>query len=457
MYIMNFKWQILHYDPNQNIIYHTEIDKIEKDKVISIDNYYDIRDREDDYILCENKKTEFESELPILGKAVFSYKIKESCYQIANEEGKILGWDHSGYSFSRDQWNLFEMFLLIDDELIEKILYIKSNRWVSQRNKKLYNSEDINCVEGFLILIDEFVIDVRLLTRQDVDTYRFIGTCQSWKPEIFFLFRPLIYVTAYSNEDVLEQLKLCIYSLRDIAHYNDPIVVMTDKESDYIAQLCNGTDTSNLKVDPIYPKDFVGYVCSKYNIYNKSIYEGYQPLLYIDPDLIFDNSIEQMLIDITLSQSVCAPLEEFSLVSEGVSVGSGLVKLDDVKHDPLMAGFNGGTIGIPNVHNTECRKNFEIVKRVITNVGLQFGRKHNQWADQESVNYVNIKFNYVDTTVCTKYVNYQKNDPYIKQNLKGFVHFFGFATHEKPIIMRGYLTSLYDIYNIIPPSNIDKE
>ena len=350
-------------------------------------------------------------------------------------------WDKNKYEFSRDDAQLWEFYLLVDNDFIDKIFYIKQNQWISKRNSKLYKPNDIEIHEGFILQIGDFLINLQYLNNDDIKFNYFIGICNHWQPEEFFLYRPLIYITAFSNEDIFKQLELCIESLRLFGDYTGKIIVMTDKSQDFILNLCQ-ENSYNLTVDPMYPKDFVGYVCSKFNIYNKDIYQNHQPILYLDPDIIIDKPIKPMLIEATLTQLICAPLELGHYLYNHTAIGCGLIQQDQLKISHYVPGFNGGTLVIPNVYNDMVKNAIYLIKKTITNTGYFFGRDYNRWADQEVLNYISVKLGFFNTSILTKYVNYIDNNI---NNRRGLVHFWGHPTQDKPIVMKKYLNSLKQV------------
>lgn len=295
--------------------------------------------------------------------------------------------------------------------------------------------------------IGEFSLDIRSQRVSDFGKYNLMGFCDSWKIEEFLLYNPLIYITAYSSKSVLEQLKICIRSLREFSGFDGQIVVMSDQDVTSIRELCAGKNTDSINVDPMNPEDFVGYVCSKFSLSGKECYDGYQPIMYLDPDIVFNCNVDQMLQEATLTEDICAPLEDFHRVQTHIPVGAGLIQLDSLKPSPYAAGFNGGTIVYPNVENPKVQAFLETARRTVTNVGELFGRSFNAWADQEVINYISIKKFSINTSCLSKYAKYVDYNPDTHGEFKGFVHFWGHSSNEKVIKMTRYFKKLKTIHN----------
>jgi lipopolysaccharide biosynthesis glycosyltransferase len=113
----------------------------------------------------------------------------------------------------------------------------------------------------------------------------------------------------------------------------------------------------------------------------------YQPLLYVDADIVFDRDVTPMLHAIAMSDRIAAPVELMSPLARNPSVGATLLQRD-LCSPGYMAGFNSGTLGIPNVR--AHAETLRLIRRIIANHSLLHGREALPYADQEIANYVFI-------------------------------------------------------------------
>ena len=448
MLIMNFQCQIMHYDEAAGEIFNRPVDAIESDKAVRLAPFVPAKNLADSFIYDDQAIVSWRDFHPALGEITLSYDPTKPCVAVRDAAGKYLCWDLSRYSFSRDVCDVWEYFLLLDEEFIGKIRYILANDWVSKRTATLYKKSDICLEPDFTLRLGAFRLNLRLQDKADFSDYVICGVSDDWKPEVFFVFRPLVYITAYASKTVLDQLHICVRSLRDIGRFDQKIVVMTDRSRDEILRLCEECESDPTEVDPSFPKDFVGFVSSKYSIFDKDVYRRHQPLMYLDPDIVFDRPVEDMLVAALVTEQICAPLEDWHRLKTHPPVGATLIQLDQLEPGSYAAGFNGGTIVIPNTADPRHRRSFELVARTITHVGLKFGRGFNPWADQEVANYIAYKVGGWNTAALTRFVHYIENDAGQDYNRSGLTHFWGHAGPQKVEKMLAYLTDLYRVYGM---------
>ncbi len=437
MYLISYNGEVIH--NNGDNYYTKKINDLNYDDIINvdIDPVYQNMNKEDDYIFLK-EQPEFYCNFENFGKVTGIYNKKTRAVSFKNNDGKYLCFEGNNLVFTRDEANLWESFCPIDEKFIKKLQYVILNKWISKRTGEIFDGKNITFCSDFIMKIGTFSIDIRSQHVADFEEYKFIGFCDTWKFEEFLLYNPLIYITAYSSKSVLNQLSLCVRALRNFADFDGRIIVMSNEDTTSIRSICSMDGDDNIDVDHMDPKDFVGYVCSKFSILGKDIYSGYQPVMYLDPDIIFNSDLNKMLQEATLTEDICAPLEDFHRVQTHVPVGAGLIQLDSLTPSPYAAGFNGGTIIFPNTDNTKVKEFLDAARRSITNIGEFFGRDFNLWADQEVINYLSIKNFNINTSCISKYAKYVDHNPSINENLTGFVHFWGHDSDKKSELMKIY-------------------
>lgn len=443
-YLMDYNGKIIHF--REGKYYSNEIDDINYEYIVKVEVEYSYSEFnvEDNYIFLK-KYPEFDCYIENISKAKLIYNTETRAFSFYTENKKYLCFENDTLSFSRDKANLWESFLLINDDFIDRINHILNNNWLSKRNRQIVNGKNITFRNDFLMKIGDFSVDMRNQRARDFGKYNLTVFHDAWKLEEFLLYNPLIYITAYSSKSVLEQLKICVDALRELSGFDGQIIVMSDQSSTSIHELCGRKNATSIDVDPMYPKDFVGYVCSKFSLLNKKCYDGYQPIMYLDPDIVFNCDVNQMLQEATLVEDICAPLEDFNRIQTHVPIGSGLLQLDSLNPSPYAAGFNGGTIVYPNIENTKVQAFLETSRRTITNIGKLFGRDFNAWADQEVINYISIKEFNINTSCLSKYAKYVDHNPGNNEEFKGFVHFWGHPSQKKSEKMMEYLKKIKEI------------
>ena len=437
MYILDFRSNVIHWNAERGF-YGRSIFNIKKSDVISVHDIKEyLTDEEDIFFYPDGSVNTFHKSIENLGQVTITYEKERSGYSIKDEHGKYLCSEFETFRFTRDTVSSWETFIFIDEELTERLDYLSRTKWISKRTGNMLNVNHIQYLDDFLIRIGGFLIDIRSQKLDDFGKYKTTLLHDNWKPETFLLYAPLVYITAFSSDHVLRQLGLCVKSMRTFGKYTGKIVVMTDKSLSHIQALCDEYDTDYLDIDTMHPSDFVGYVCSKYYILDKDLYKGHQPLLYLDPDIVFDNDLNVILKEAVISEEICAPFERYSSLKNQTSVGATLIQLDGLSVGNYAAGLNGGTILFPNTENPEIYNFIKMVRRTIRNVGVKYGRDFCPWADQEAFNYMAVKLGLVNYTILTKYANFVHNDPHDPYSKRGFVHFWGH--HNKADVMEYYM------------------
>ncbi|MCU4161322.1 hypothetical protein AiwAL_14630 [Acidiphilium sp. AL] len=322
--------------------------------------------------------------------------------------------------FNRVERGGWEQFFLISESEYRNILFILQNSWIVSSSEAVVTNDKISFCPPFSINFgNEKFVDLRFnkLFFNDFP-YRLIVLDKGWSIDEICLFRPLVFSAAFKNEFVLEQLYICLSSLHEFGNYAGHVHVITDQTRETLLQKVPLLDEARTTVDPLFPTDFVGYVASKYQILDWPLARNYQPLLFVDPDIVFDRDIGPMMHRIAISHKICAPMEVFSPLRTSPSVGASLIQQDGL--EPRWSlGFNAGTLGIPNI--AEHRKSLETIREIIRNRAHLFKRGEFEWIDQEVANYVSFKTEHFDTSSITKFANLT-----LDQNPSplGLVHFW---------------------------------
>jgi hypothetical protein len=227
---------------------------------------------------------------------------------------------------------------------------------------------------------------------------------------------------ALGEEHILAQLHTSLNSLGEIGGYTGQVLVFTDRAQAEIAAAAPGLKPEQISAAPLPASEWVGYVAGRYCILEQQAAFSYQPVVYMDPDIVFNTRVQDMLVAMAVSERLTAPIETFSSLANSPSVGANLLQQDNAQ--PRFAcGFNGGTIGIPNlVHH---RHTVQLIRRIIRNYLAIKGRHGLPWVDQEVANYVSYKIAHVDMNEVSRFVRYgDKRASTMLGALTGLVHFW---------------------------------
>ncbi|MCB8883464.1 hypothetical protein ACELLULO517_24665 [Acidisoma cellulosilytica] len=333
----------------------------------------------------------------------------------------------------------WEHFLPCSDEDLDFLQRLLAEQWIVKSTRSLINPETITFGEKFNLHIGHLAIPLNynLPFDQKHAPFRFTVLSEGWKVNEILLFKPMIYYLAFGEDNVFQQLSLSLVSLGAVGHYKGQVWVYSDRDLASIRAEMPWVPRDRFTVKPLRPNDWVGFVAGKYCILEDDDAHHYQPVIYMDPDIIYNADIQAMLIAMAVSDKLTAPIEVFSGLEHAPSVGATLLQLDH-ELPRFASGFNCGTIGIPNIPSQ--LHHLKLIRRVICNILGQRGRSALQWVDQEAANYVSYKIAHFETHEVSKYVRWGFEGPQIPIGpLTGLVHFWGVARAGRPQVMRDYL------------------
>lgn len=341
--------------------------------------------------------------------------------------------------FHSREANSWELYVALGADDLASIQFILANVWIEAATGAFIHPGTISFHEGWKLKLGGATLDLRLqfpaLSREL--PFRLVGLHEGWRIAQFFLYKPMVYFTAFRSPEVLKQLYLSLQSLLEFGRYDGQIHLVTDQSAETILANVPGLDGRRLSIQTVNPADWVGYVAAKYVILEHAAAYQHQPVFFNDPDVIFDAEIAPVLKAVAASDRIAAPLEG-GLLRTFPSMGEALYRRDGF--DPGFAnGFNAGTLGVPNLR--AHRDTLELIRSVIVNHALLHGRDYHHWVDQEVANYVSFRIGHVDTHAISRYVRvgFPGTDETALGRC-GLVHFW--ASYPKAAVMENYVRTL---------------
>ncbi|MHB1301845.1 MAG: hypothetical protein ACYCZB_00005 [Acidiphilium sp.] len=354
----------------------------------------------------------------------------DGLFLCAEQEGGVVA--------DRPNAGAWEQFISLYDEDIESLQFILKHEWII--DGEVIGASDVKLGNDFKIHFGKYSFDLRYQMPIRREDYPFQLTLfdDGWKIRQAFLYKPLIYFTAFKSQVVSRQLYFAIQSLLEFGKYRGHIHVITDQSEAEIRRNVPTLAHDQLTIQASQAADWIGFVSSKYLIVDHVASMACQPILFNDPDIVFDADISHALIATATSPRICAPIEYFSFLASSPSVGASLIQRDGC--EPRYSnGFNAGTLGVPNIR--DHGKYLRLIRDVIVNHAAAHGRDFHEWADQEIANYVSYRIGHFDTHRLTPFVRYvssgQESAP------RGIAHFWR-AVHAdtKAKAMEKYLQFL---------------
>jgi hypothetical protein len=344
---------------------------------------------------------------------------------------------------NRQEAHEWENVLAVSDDDLDLLEVIMKSQWIVRSSRALVPGSSITLGKDYSLLVDDLELPLAYNLPFDRTNYPFRLTIlkDGWRIDELVLYKPLIYYLAFGeSSNVFEQLSLSLQSLATIGKFSGDVMIFTDRPAEDIAREAKWFSPDRILTKYIPATDWIGFVAGKYCIIEEPRAYAYQPVVYMDPDIIYNTNANSFIIEMAISDRLTAPLELFSPLEHAPSVGASLLQLDNAQ--PRFAcGFNGGTIGIPNLE--KHRHTLALIRRIILNFLSIRGRNAFPWVDQEAANYVSFKIAHFDTNEISKAVRYGRDNVTTHPEPRsGLVHFWGVSRKNRPQVMQEYLDKL---------------
>ncbi len=350
-------------------------------------------------------------------------------------------------SLTREQQGPWELFLAIDGADLDWLAYVAGRSWLSATSDTVVPGTSIRPANGFSVQVGQITLRLTdFLTARppsdDVD--RITLHYDAWKVEQLSAWRPLIYMLAFGKDEIFESLRLSLQSLRQFGHYDGDILIFTDRMPDQIARFVPPGFEKQIKLATAPVRDVLDCMATKFRIAEIQHLAHYQPLLYLDVDVICDRPVEPVLRRIHHAGRICVALEH-DLLGAHNFYGANLFAADPTARPRDTRGCSSGLIGIPDM--ATARRSFPAIITSLYGTARVAGNRHpSEWYDQPVVNYVLHKTDTADFTTLTPYVvtPVDVTAPLSTIRRLGFAHFCGGVgnTETKLPAMRAYLDLL---------------
>jgi hypothetical protein len=337
------------------------------------------------------------------------------CVAFASERGFASAQPDGTIEYDRAAPDLWESFLPLSAGDMSALNHVLDHSWIIMSSGALVPREKIRIGERFGLWFDDLAFDLSYnLPLTGIDQAEPENLPPSsikllrdgWRIDEARLYRPMVFSAAFGDPDVIGQLILCLNSLIEFGRYDGDVHLITDQPAADVLASVPGLDPARLTIQHLEPTDFTGYVASKYLILEHGPAWRAQPLLFVDPDIVFDAPLRPILSKIACLDRIAAPLEDWAPLASEIAVGASLVQRD--LGDPRLAhGFNAGTLGIPNLvaHGGVLER----IRRIIVNHVALNGRTALAWVDQEIANYVAYRTGLFDTHTISRHVRWGTN------------------------------------------------
>lgn len=248
-----------------------------------------------------------------------------------------------------------------------------------------------------------------------------------WRVEYLTAYRPLIYMIAYGKPEIFETMALLLRSLTELGRYTGDVLIFSDKTRDQLEPFVPPALSPRVRVAAAPVRDVTDMMAIKYRICDMPELAAYQPILYLDTDIICNAPLDPLLGELSRGLQVSVPLE-MDLMGSHNYYGSVLFSRDPTAVIRHERGFSAGLMGIPNIE--VARQVFPTIVESIYGLASQQadrGAMGGIFYDQGVANYVMHKVGAADFEIMTRYVvtpvDFKR--PVSEIPRLGFAHFAG--------------------------------
>ncbi|MGG3812747.1 hypothetical protein ABEV34_14010 [Methylorubrum rhodesianum] len=312
-------------------------------------------------------------------------------------------------------------FLLPDDSLHSSIL---SNDWYSQERKAVVRKSQIAIADNFRINFGGVYLSFDSLTNYtSMGDKEFSVVYDEFKIDRISLYNPAIYFSAFGREQSFTLLNMCIRSIEAHGNFDGRYLIISNRDEDYIYTLLDFIEPERLEIIAMPVIDEIDMVCARFKISGLSTIQQYQPVLYMDTDIICNSPIDNLFLEIMAGKSnIFVKAEgELSLDPYGGVLTS---KDENAEITYPNVGFSTGVIGFRNTQRVKI--DFEsIVNCIYLQIQTGTDRHSHQVYDQPVANYYFNKLSSYDVVAVDRFIH---GWPPIENDQitgKGLIHFCG--------------------------------
>ncbi len=348
--------------------------------------------------------------------------------------GRYMCAEASGaIAMSRNKPKDWESFLPIPKQDMRRLIFVLTNRWLPSHGGAPTDPATYRCGEPYSVLFDGVCVPLRTLATGDEPQARALFLCHDdWKIRHYVLYRPLAYLVAYGREDIFQSAELAIRSLFDHGQWDGDVLLITDAaHRDFPARLPEPMRERTI-VALLPAHDVLDYTLARYKIADLPEAAPYQPLLYIDTDIVCDAPLHALTRAAVVSSALHA-CPELPIGHPDDFYGVSLLQADGVAFDPAAPGFSSGTLAFRDAESQ--RALFAAIVATAYRVAAFADRRDVfEYCDQPIFNYVAYKAGAVEGRLLERFVRICINgqSALTEPVGKGLVHFAGGGGNASP-------------------------
>ncbi len=353
-----------------------------------------------------------------------------------------------------DDW---ERLLPLDQGRLDMVLDLLCTGWYMPRGALVIRRSEVALLPGPRLGIGGFEAELAAATfpllpqttgtaggRTVVRTLDLLY--DGWKLERFERFAPLVYFTIFRDAFFLESMQLTVQSLEQVGRYEGDYLLITDVSEEEGRRYFPGIDPRRVHYSHD-PAPALADIAAARRLFDRAIVGRFQPVLYLDADIVADAPIEPMLRDVMHSDQIFFATEFLGADLHGPDepathwFGRFLEEQDRNWDYRLARCINSGMIAAR--HADLMTAPFATVSASWAAWRARNGTDHHAYLDQPFINYVLQKTRTANVTTLDHYARcVHAGSPGDGDPRLGFVHFNSGVGHNKYDRMRAYLETL---------------
>ncbi len=210
-------------------------------------------------------------------------------------------------------------FLLLSDSQYADLVYVTQHRWAMELPLAKSRPPEMAALsDGFVLRLCGCNIP---LGRADIAFPRIWHLSAQSPGETIFqygdflvgrarLYKPLIYCSAFGDDRNFAMLALFLESLETLGAYDGQILILADREPLEIAPMIPAVFLPRTNVLKVSYTSAMESATARYRVSGQAFAE-YQPMLYLNTDIIAASPVEPLLADLVQQDGICFACEYY--------------------------------------------------------------------------------------------------------------------------------------------------
>ncbi len=345
-----------------------------------------------------------------------------------------------------------EQFLLLGEDDLAALTFILANRWFAPGRGAIETPSMVaregRCWVDFgriQVSVGEILRAAKAAASETGPVPReMLVRYDTWKIEHYCLYRPLAYFVIYGKPELFDCGEIAIATLFQFGAWDGDVMIITDQASFGFIDRIPAEFRHRVHFVTISAHDLLDYTLARYKIIDVPAALPYQPVLYLDVDIVCDAPLSALVTSLLTSSDLHA-CHEFRLDNPGDYYAISMLRKDGIQPSPDQLGFSSGVFAFRDIR--QQRALFEAIIETAYIYTIEMQRRATfALYDQPFFNYVLHKAGLGNGALIAKFLEIRQASlpPLAEPLRKGLIHFCGGVGEMTPKLaqMIGYAEAL---------------